>query len=172
MKRLVLLALLCGGIAAAFSGDYDDVRVKGVNTIAGGTYYVGVDSSDTFKVDTVFSDTIEIGDYKWINIAAQVLGYGLADSANDSVEIIVKAFVTQNGSMKLTVLDDSLNATAGALDSTVEYIWVIRVDTLGANQLYFQTVISDSFIAGIAQTGNDDSNRFKIRYQVTQTGSR
>lgn len=173
MKKFVLLVLLgLATMAYTFTGDYDEVRVAGSSTLPGGNIVMYVDSSDTHKVDTFISDIIDVGDFKFVNIIAQVTGYVLADSSNDSVPIMYTVFGTYNGSGTQTILSDSLNATAGALDSAVEYIDIKRLDSIGVNKLYIRTIISDSFIAGAAQTGNDDSNQFRIRYQVTQTGTK
>lgn len=173
MKKFLFLCLIGFiGVAYAFTGDYDEIRVAGSATNPGGKIVMYVDSSDTHAVDTFFSDTIEVGDFKWVNIIAQLTGYTLADSSNDSVPIIYDVFGTINGTGVQTILSDSLNATAGALDSAVEYIDIKRLDSIGVNRLYIRTIISDSFIAGAGETSNDDSNQFTFRYQVSQTGTK
>ena len=37
-----------------------------------------VDSTDTFQVDTFYSDTIDAGDYKYLNIGYQLDGFALS----------------------------------------------------------------------------------------------
>ena len=173
MKRFILIGLLgCATLAWGFAGDYDRVRPNGASTISGGIFWQFVDSSDTFQVDTFYSDTIDIGDYKYLNIAYGVTGYTLADSCNDSVTIDIKAFGTYNGMFKRALLTDSANATAGALDSTGEFLKYAAVDSQAINQLYFEIVVSDSFIAGAGETSNDDSSKFAMNIEVGQTGSR
>ena len=175
MKKLVVFCVVgLASLVFAFTGDYDLLQTSVTESEAGNVWYQAQDSSDTFRVDTLLSTVIDIGDYKWVNINAQIIGFTLADSCNDSVPVMVKAYGTYDNMnhTKRTLLSDSLNATPGALDSAVAYNWIIRVDSVGLNKLYFETVISDSFIAGEAETSNDDSSRFQFMYTVTQTGTK
>lgn len=174
MKKLILIGLLgLATLAYSFTGSYDRVRVAGTDNVVGNKFYQLVDSSDTFKVDTFYSDTIDIGDHKWINFAATVVSVTEADSCNDSIPIMIKAYgVYDVDGIKQTLLTDSLNATAGSQSTGTQFLWIFRVDTVGCNKMYFETVISDSFIAGAGEDDNTDTSIFDIKYEVTQTGSR
>ena len=171
LKKWILLGVLGLAVisAMAFDGTYNVVRVNGSSTLSGGLIYQICDSSDTHQVDTFYSDTIDIGDYKYLNLGYELTGYSLTDSSNDSVVIDIKVIGSYNGAGKVTLLTDSANATAGALDSTANPFYkIMRIDTLGLNKCYMEMVISDSFIMGAGV----DSNEFRWTAWLTQTGSR
>jgi len=163
----IFAVVILGAVAVlSFEGAYNDVRWAGSNTQAGGQYYQCVDSSDTFQVDTFYSDTIDVGDYKWLNAMLALTGFTLADSCNDSVWIKVQAIGSYNGLAKRELARDSF--TCHTLDSTEELTMFINMDSSAVNKLHFMTIVSDSFIAGENQTGNDDSSAYRMRYLVTQ----
>lgn len=165
-KGVFGVVLIAAVTVMSFEGAYNNVRWAGTNTQSGGQYYQCVDSSDTFQVDTFYSDTIDIGDYKWINAMLALTGFTLADSCNDSVWIKVQARGSYNGLADRELARDSF--TAHTLDSTEELYMYINADSFAVNKLHFQTIISDSFIAGENQTGNDDSSSFRFQYIATQ----
>ena len=181
LKKWILLGVLGLAVvsAMAFDGAYDICRVNGSSTMSGGLIYQICDSTDTFQVDTFYSDTIDIGDYKYLNLGYQLIGYSLAEDAGsdgaDSFIIDVKVFGTYGGAGKVTLLTDSANATAGALDSTADAFYkIMRVDTLGLTKVYMEMVISDSFIYESVSSPavQVDTNEFRWRNWITQTSSR
>lgn len=167
----VLLVLITIPIAA-FIGDYGQMRWAGTNTLPSGTYYFIMDSTDTFPVDTFFSDTIVIGDFKWLNIGAKFDGFVLADSANDSMVIILNGIASFNGQFERIIWTDTIPTTLGTLDSTLEILAFVRVDTLAANRFFIRAIVKDSFISDFDSYSDKDSNEIRLRYEVGQTGTR
>lgn len=164
MKRIIALIVLGLMVASAYALTYTNVRPRGANTPSNGAYYLVCDSTDTLQVDTFYSDTVSIADYKYLHYKLQLTGYTLADSANDSVVIVVKGFGTIDGQYPITVLTDTIPTTLGSLDSTATIAGVVKIDSLPFNKLYFETVVKDSFILG----AGIDTTVLKLRYGIIE----
>lgn len=168
MKRLVFLTVLGLAVVAFVVGvsglSYQNVRPRGVNTPSDGSFYLVCDSTDTLQIDTFYSDTVSIGGYKYINYKLDLMGFNLADSANDSVVIVVKGIGSIDGQYPITVITDTIPTTLGTLDSTTVITGIVKIDTLPLNRLYFETVVKDSFIMG----AGIDSSLLQLRYGVIQ----
>jgi hypothetical protein len=168
LKRLIPLFVLAIPLlawATLFTGDYADMRPAGSVTISGTNIYQICDSTDTFQVDTFKSDTIVIDtSTTWVNYCFEYLSEAQADSANDSINIIVLTYTSYNLGMKRLVDTDTfgLSATGPAVGDT---IWSnLHVDTLVLTRLWFETIMMDSFIMG----AGIDTNVIGLRYQVLQ----
>lgn len=164
MIALGLVAVAVLGMTA-LSASFQKLRVSGASTPNTGAFYFVCDSSDTFQVDTAYSDTVAIGDYKWLYYNLHMTGYTLADSANDSVLVIIKGYGTYDGSMSTVILTDTIPTTLGTLDSTAVISGTIKIDSLGFNKLYFETVFKDSFIMGAGV----DTTTIRLKYNVLQS---
>lgn len=167
---LYLLAIATMVYGAVVDAQYNKVRVSGAVTPNTDVYYIAQDSSDSFNVDTTYSDTITIFNYKYLNIAVAMTGYNLADSANDSVLAIIQGYGMYNGKFATLLYTDTLPTTLGALDSTDVQLQTFRIDTVGFNQFYFRTIFKDSFVSDEVPGG--DSTRIAMEYRVLQSGSR
>lgn len=162
MKRFFLLAMiLVVGAIGVKSIELVRVRPQGTSQPSNDAYYLVCDSSDTFEVDTFYSDTVTIGDMKFLNWKFSCYGFTMADSANDSVLMIVQGIGTIDGRYPITVFTDTIGA-AGTIDSAAIYSGIAKIDSLPVNQLYFRTVVSDSFILGAGV----DSSLFRLKYHV------
>ena len=168
MKRLFfLISLLLFGVVwgTMYTGDYANVRPGGTATISYTDLYQTCDSTDTFQVDTFKSDTVIIDtSTTWVNYGFEYLSEAQADSANDSIELIVLTYTSYDLGTKRLVDTDTfgLKAAGPAVGDT---IWShIHVDTLVLTRIWFETIMSDSFIS----TGANDTNIIGLRYQVLQ----
>ena len=173
MKRFLFLLALTGllyGMGQTI--DYDIVPSQGAVTPNNGRYDFVCDSADTYQVDTFFSDTIEIGDFRYLKYILNLDGYTLADSANDSVNIVVTGWGTYNNKISTLMLTDTIPTTLGTLDSTATISGFVLIDSLLSlsNRMYFRTIVSDSFISGYDVGGfsDKDSTQLYLRYQVLQ----
>lgn len=170
LRNLSLIGaiLVFAGIVSAFSGSINLIRWAGSSVRPGNEYALQVDSTDTVPVDTVISDVVSVGDYKWCNFMWQNTGYTLSDSANDSVTFIAQVVGTHNGQFERILLYDTLPNTLGTLDSTDFSIKDFRIDSIAVNQLYVRMIVTDSFILG----AGIDSNVFRFNMKLGQTGSK
>ena len=170
----VLSAILLVGLSVT-GITHTKMRPQGSATVASHTWYHVCDSSDTFQVDTFYSDTVDLGSYENLVYRLRLTGYALADSANDSVLILVHG-VGRNEASALfdsAIIIDTIPTTLGTLDST-EYIQgVLRLDSLPYTQLFFRTIVMDSFISGydVGAFSDKDSSEFRLYYDVVQTKS-
>jgi len=157
-----LTVLVVGGAyGAAFY--YDSPRFAGSSTLSGGQYWFAVDSTDTYMVDTVYSDTVAVDTLaKWMNLSLQLMGYTLCDSCNAACTVIVKTKTTYNGQFPITLSTDTIT-----MDSTTSATVVYKnCDSIAANQLWFETVVADSFISNHAASSDLDSIRLQLQYKV------
>ena len=173
MKRFigVLFVLAVVGaftLAATHSNDYARVRPAGIYTHTGAGIYLVCDSSDTFQVDTFYSDTVLLdASTHWVNYVLTGHTHSLADSANDSVTVDVLIYTSYERSAKRLVVTDTFPTTL-ALGDTV---WgFLNVDTLIFTRLWFETIISDSFIShyNVGAFSDKDSSEFRFTYEVLQ----
>ncbi len=167
MIPLTALSVVVMGVSVV--SVYNKARQSGAATPNTDVFYLAQDSSDSFAVDTTFSDTIEIENFKYLNISAQITGYSLADSANDSLVAVIQGYGSYNGFFKTLLYTDTLPTSLGTLDSTDIQLQTFRIDTVGFNQFYIRTIYKDSFVAGAGETGNDDSTRIAMEYKILQS---
>ncbi len=169
ISRLTLLAtLLAAGLAWAtlHTGDYAEVRPAGTATHAGNYIYQVHDSTDTFYVDTFYSDTVVIDtSTSWLNYGYYFASESQADSANDSVVIIINAYTGYDITTAKRLIDaDTFGLDANGPDAG-DTIWNnIYLDTLILTRLWFETIVKDSFIMGAGV----DTSKYAIYYQVLQ----
>ena len=167
MKRFVGVTILMAAIAvfclaATHSNDYALVRPAGIYTVTGAGLNLVCDSSDTFQVDTFYSDTVQVDtNTHWVNYVLTGHTHSRADSANDSVTVDVLIYTSYEKSAKRLVATDTFPTTL-ALGDTV---WgFLNVDTLVFTRLWFETILSDSFIMGEGV----DTSEFRFTYEVLQ----
>ena len=167
MVRIIWVTVFCLLAIGALALQHDYLRVDGADTPITGEYVVVCDSTDSFYVDTVYSDTVNIESYTYLHYFIGLTGYNLADSSNDSVLIFVSGYGLSEGRFPTLMFTDTINnGTGGALDSSTVQVGVERVDSTAYNSMYLRTIIQDSFVRG--NTGND-TNKFRFLYQVSQS---
>lgn len=161
---IVLFVCLLG--VSVYSLNHQLVRVDGADTPNTGQYNFVCDSTDTFQVDTVYSDTVNIENYTFLHYFIGLSGYALADSANDSVIVLVKGYGLSEGKFPTLMFTDTINSgSVGALDSSTIQVGVKRIDSTAFNSMYLMTIISDSFIQG----AGCDTSEFRFLYQISQS---
>jgi len=161
---LLLFALFIGSMVA-YGLSYKKVRPEGTATPSSGTYYLVCDSTDTFQVDTIYSDTVDLENYGYLNYYLEMTGFAMADSANDSAVVIVQGHASYEGKMDTVLTFDTFPQTLGTLDSTDYAMGVLKIDTLPYDRFYFATIVKDSFVLGAGR----DSSEFRMHYQTIQT---
>lgn len=164
MKRLVFLVLLlafAATVALVASEGYQYPRFNGTSTPATDDIWVVMDSTDTFQVDTFLSDVVVLDacdDY--LAYILWLAGHTSADSANDSVVIVVNVKSRYANEPYRTFITESFTTT---LDTTEVETEIIQIDTTTiGSELIFETIVSDSFIS----TAPKDSSRYEFRYYV------
>ncbi len=173
MKRFLGVTILMAAIAvfclaATHSDDYALVRPGGIYTHTGAGLYLVCDSSDTFQVDTFYSDTVllDAGTH-WVNYVFTGHTHTLADSANDSITVSILTYTSYEQSAKRLVATDTFPTTLAVGDS----VWgFLNVDTLIFTRLWFETIISDSFIShyNVGAFSDKDSSEFRFTLEVLQ----
>jgi len=174
LKRLIgviVMLVIVGvlGLASTHTGDYALVRPAGTATHTGSGIYLVCDSTDTFQVDTFYSDTVAIDTgTHWVNYVLTGHTHTIADSANDSITVDILVYTSYAyGMAKRLVATDTFPTTL-ALGDTV---WgTFNVDTLIFTRLWFETIISDSFIShyNVGDFSDKDSSEFRFTYEVLQ----
>ena len=173
MKRfigvIVLMAAIAAfSLAATHSNDYALVRPAGIYTHTGAGIFLVCDSSDTFQVDTFYSDTVLIDtSTHWLNYVLTGHTHTMADSSNDSVTVDVLIYTSYEKSAKRLVAADTFPTTLAVGDT----VWgFLNVDTLIFTRLWFETIISDSFIShyDVGAFSDKDSSEFRFTYEVLQ----
>jgi hypothetical protein len=168
VKRFILLFIIALPLlawATVYTGDYANVRPGGTATVSYTNLIQVCTLIDTFQVDTFKSDTVVIDtSTSWVNYGFEYLSEAQADSANDSINIIILTYTSYDLGTKRLVDTDTfgLKAAGPAVGDT---IWSnLHVDTLVLTRIWFETIMMDSFIS----TGVKDSNIIGLRYQVLQ----
>jgi len=177
LKRNVLIAGVLLVLTLAFLAEalthtskYAAVRPAGTSTLAGTQFYLICDSSDTFQVDTFYSDTVTIDSLtKWINY-----GFGAAaapiraDSANDSIVVIVQTYTSYLSGVAKRLIDaDTFPLAPGTVDTIAlgDSIWSnLNSDTMILYSLWFETIVKDSFIMG----AGIDTTTLSFYFEVLQ----
>ena len=169
-KGLILFAVLLLVAVAYAAVTHNVVRVAGSATLSGDQALMIHDSTDTFLVDTFYSDTIDVLEAGKANIGIYYIDYTEADSANDSIVIIVRAFTAYGTGgeyqAQRVIYTDTIhdtNATT-ALAGTITDFHHFDSDTLLGTSLWFQTIVEDSFIMG----DGIDTSILQMRFHVAQ----
>jgi len=160
---MFLGVLLCATIGFAALTDYEVARVAGSSTTASGAALLICDSTDTFQVDTFMSDTVSVLEDAVVNIGIESIDVTEADSANDSVVIIVQTLTAFTGASAHVIYTDTFINHNAATDDSVLYHH-FKSDTLLWNDLYFRTIVKDSFILG----EGIDTTQVRVRMHVVQ----
>lgn len=171
MKKLVFLTVI-GLLTVSVFGlntTWKAFTVASTRTTLNHWMYIAMDSTDTFVVDTFYSDTITLGEYQYTTLHIALKGFTIPDSANDSVICIVQGYGSYNGQMERLLLTDTIPTTPGTLDSSLFILTPITTDSMGINKFFFRTIVKDSFIDG---DGAEDTLKLEIIYQLTQTKSK
>lgn len=155
MKRLLALTvvlLLAASLLATIT--VHKVRVNGSSTIGGGLYYLVCDSTDTFQVDTLTSDVVDISNANDFVVQITVPSWSFADSANDSLEAIIHTILgfedpkNYSSATRDKRHSDTLSVDTVVADSTSAILARYNNDSLFGTGVYFITILSDSFIQG------------------------
>lgn len=168
MKRLIILGILAfAAVVIGATAEYQTLRVAGTSTITGDIYYMVVESKDSNAIDTVMSDTIDILQDKYLNVGIEYVDATLADSANDSLIVIVHTMTNFDGADGHVLYTDTFHDTNGitTLAGTVTR-HNLRTDTLGYNNLYFRAIFKDSVVLGAGE--DDQTTSVAMRYHVVQ----
>ncbi|MCK5605650.1 hypothetical protein KAR91_27395 [Candidatus Pacearchaeota archaeon] len=171
MKRLLFVMVPLTTLSVVVMGFsvvslYDKVRQSGAATPNTDVFYIAQDSADSFNVDTTYSDTIVLENYKYLNLSAQMTGYSLADSANDSLVAVIQGYGMYRGSFHTLLYTDTLPTSLGTLDSTDVQLQTIRIDTVGFNQFYIRTIYKDSFVSELT---TPDTTEVRMEYKTLQS---
>lgn len=168
MRVTAFFVLVLAAVAMAAVVDNTHLRPNGSSTYPGDNFYLVCDSSDTFQVDTFTSDTFsvysgvqDLAVPNWLNMQAWMNGFELADSANDSVAVIVTAYGYMANAPARAIWVDTFATT---LDSTEVLRKELRVDSLCMQGIYFKTIVKDSFIMGAGK----DSSRLGISFHIAE----
>lgn len=163
-----MAAIAIFSLAATHSNDYALVRPAGIYTVTGAGLKLICDSTDSFQVDTFYSDTVLIDTSTHIvNYVFTGHTHTLADSANDSVTVDVLTYTSYERSAKRLVATDTFPTTL-ALGDTV---WGhFNIDTLVFTRMWFETIIGDSFVShyDVGDFSDKDSSEFRFTYEVLQ----
>lgn len=170
MKKLFGLVAVCALFATmAFAITGTRVRISSSESqaiINTGEYLLICDSSDTYQVDTIYTETLSLGDYKYAHFKIGVNGYTLADSANDSIIVIYQLFARSSVAPWMDTLLSADTPNAGAAIDTTKYLNDSLILTYTAfDELYWRIIVADSFIMG---TGID-TTKIRMRQEVVQS---
>lgn len=168
----MVFLVLFAAVAMAMTVSYTSLRPAGSDTYPGNLFYMAVDSADSHKVDTFYSDTFDVWDGEFditvadfLNMGAELTGFTVCDSCNDSVVIVVTAKTQFDNEPARSLWVDTFTTT---LDSTEVLRKDLRTDSLVLAKIFFETIVKDSFVAGAAQSDNDDSLRLAINYYIAE----
>lgn len=150
-KRLIFVFILSLAVTAysVIGVKQQNARPAGTNTAAGNNMVIVHDSSDSFNVDTFFSDTTIIPDTStYVKIIYSHGGVILADSANDSVLIRIQTSITTGGVSPVVLFNDSFNIDGTTTDAEA-IRRIIKFDTLLENKIFFRAITLDSFVTNV-----------------------
>ena len=166
MKRFAfLVVLLLIGLAAYAATVYDEVRMDGTNAVLGGNaFYVICDSSDTAVADTQWSDTVDVLEARYVNVVLKYTDAVLADSANDSLLVIVHTLTAAHNAPERTIYTDTFFDTNAVTTPLALKYHAFRADTMLYDKLYFRTIVKDSFILGAGV----DTTTVRVKAHVIQ----
>jgi hypothetical protein len=148
MKTFVALIVSIGLFALAFAAlpvKVNVCRLAGSSTPSGGfAYFNKVDSTDSFEVDTLFSDTVNVD-----TTVRAVIQYYLdtiirGTGCNDSLLLIINTFTkTNSGSLSRLLFSDTLGGNTIVKDTNFRHF---ASDTLLYDKVYFRIILKDSAI--------------------------
>jgi len=174
---VALLVLLGFGIWNAYGGEGVFLRCAGTDTKLGGTtFYMCLDSTDTFHVDTFYSDTFKVkttsrdysDDYNFAVVTLIRDTVALADSGNDSVIGAVTVWTRDEAGYAVQLASDAPDKDLTNDTVNIRFYLnggqagVINKDSLFRDEVWVRTIVSDSFIAGT----HVDTNYYKARYFI------
>jgi hypothetical protein len=158
---------------AIYAGDGVSLRCAGVNTTSGQAYQLVCDSTDTFQVDTFYSDTFKFENYPgyWdYNYAIITLirdTVVLADSGNDSVVVAQTVWTRDDAGYAIQLATDA--PAKDLTNDTVQLRFYINssgtvpnADSTVRDWIWVRTIVSDSFIQGAGY----DTTLYKARYYL------
>ena len=170
---VVVAVVLLTAFLFAANQSYDQVRIAGSNTVAGGKFYLVCDSTDSFKVDTMWSDTIwvdSLASFMHIAICRDTVIIG--DSANDSPIVKINVWTGYTGGTNARIIATKTLDADPLPDTAFIGLYINPLtstfypDSMVMRRIWFQTIVSDSFIIGTGEA--DDTSTFQGLYHVLQ----
>lgn len=173
MKRfLVFVAMMVMVLGVAIhGGEGKFIRLNGTSTTATNTYTITCDSTDTFGVDTIPSDTFkfedypDFWDYNYLHVMLIRDTVVLCDSCNDSVVVATNIWTKDNNGYKFLLATDA--PAADLTNDTCLLRFYIQgnsqvpyPDSTVRDWIWIETIVSDSVITDKAVTGTG----YKARY--------
>lgn len=171
---LLLLTVVVILVSSLFSygGQGVYLRINGPPTTYG-TYTMVTDSSDTFVVDTFYSDSFKIpdnpdyADYNYMVVTLIRDTIILCDSCNDSVVVVTTVWTRNDEGYNVQLASDAQAADLTNDTASMRFYvnasgGVPHLDSLVRDWIWIRTIISDSVITDIAVTGTD----YKARYYL------
>lgn len=169
---VALLVVLGFGVYNAYSGQGYMLRVAGNASVGGSAFVMCLDSTDTFHVDTIYSDTLKLcsltEEYNYAIVTLVRDTVILATGANDSVIVAQTIWTKNNAGVAVQLVTDAPDKDL--TNDTVNYRFylngragVINKDSTLFDEMWVRTIISDSFI--IAGLGKD-TTLYKARYFI------
>lgn len=159
-----MIASLYGGVGVV-------IRLNGTATVATNTYTITTDSSDSFGVDTIPSDTFKFEDnpaywdYNYLHVMLIRDTVQICDSCNDSVVVATEVWTKDNNGYKFLLATDA--PAADLTNDTALLRFYIQgnsqvpyPDSTVRDWVWIETIVSDSVVTDIAVTGT----AYKARY--------
>lgn len=174
MKKFIYtvltMAMVVAGLNIVMAEQYQKARVAGTSTIAGDYFYMVCDSTDTFEVDTVYSDEITVDTTKTIMIIGAYRDTViLATNGNDSIVTRYQVQTSYDGLYWHAKIIDSFDFDL-ARDSNEHHLYInpgidaFSPDSVVWEKIRIETVFSDSFIQGEGY----DTTMNRIKYFIIQ----
>lgn len=174
MRRLVIFALLlmaASAYAVLKSGETIYVRPAGSDQVALG-HSISLDSSDSFVIDTIWSDSVLVDPTKEYFLVGLIRGHvTLCDSCNDSmiVKVVTYSGMVDAGYSKVI---DSFSFARDTTRDTANRVFYISPATAAARvadstvwqKVWWATVISDS----VKTNKGAKTNIIPLEYYVLQ----
>lgn len=172
MKRYFLTAMVglaVGVMAWAMPIKTKTCRLAGSSTPTGYMYYNVVDSTDTFEVDTMFSDSVSVDSAQRVVIQYYLDTIIRGTGCNDSALLIFSTYTkTRDGNLSRLLFSDTLGGNTVVKDTNFRHF---ASDTLLYDLLYFRAILKDSAIVttNSAASGKKlDTNYVKGFIEVIQ----
>lgn len=177
-QKILTLALMALVFAAAWGAttykDPTQFRINGTSTGAGGVYTMAMDSTDTFDVDTLTSDKLDLInsttgeiDFDELMCLVELTAFTLCDSCNDSAIIITEFFggMTTDQARAKRLAVDTFQTNPNVAGDTIWY-YASR-DSIRILYRYFwtRTIIKDSVILGEGTTSSTFQINQFLMYQ-------
>ena len=157
---VVMAVVLLAAYLFAANQSYDIVRIAGSNTVAGGKFLQTLcDSTDSFMVDTMWSDTV------WVDSNASFMHIALCrdtviigDSANDSPIVQINVWTGYTGGTDARIIATKTFDADPLPDTAFIGLYINPLtstfypDSMVMRQVWFQTIVSDSYLIGTGKT--------------------